>query len=60
MLSDIITLILGLALILFGIQSMMLKEVRGTPADVVKAVTQVVGGVFLVYYWNTMTKASYL
>jgi hypothetical protein len=59
MLSDIITLVLGFALILFGIQPMLEGEVRKNSSEVVKSVTLVTGGVFLLYYWNVMTKANY-
>jgi len=59
MLSDIITLVLGFALVLFGIQPMLEGEVRKNSSEVVKSVTLVIGGLFLMYYWNVMTKANY-
>lgn len=59
MLSDIITLVLGFALVLFGIQPMLQPEVRKNSPEVVKSVTLVIGGLFLMYYWNVMTKANY-
>ena len=59
MLSDIITLVLGFALVLFGVQPMLEKEVRKNSAEIVKSVTLVIGGLFLMYYWNVMTKANY-
>lgn len=59
MLSDIITLVLGFALVLFGVQSMIDSGVRKNPPEVVKSVTLVIGGLFLMYYWNVMTKANY-
>lgn len=59
MLSDIITLVLGFALVLFGIQPMLEGEVRKSSDEVVKSVTLVIGGLFLMYYWNVMTKANY-
>jgi len=59
MLSDIITLVLGFALVLFGIQPMLEDNVRKNPPEVVKSVTLVIGGLFLMYYWNVMTKANY-
>ena len=55
MLSDIITLVLGFALVLFGIQPMLEGEVRKNSPEVAKSVTLVVGGLFLMYYWNVMT-----
>lgn len=55
MLSDIITLILGFALILFGVQPMLEGEVRKNYPEVAKSTTLVVGGMFLIYYWNEMT-----
>jgi len=59
MLSDIITLVLGFALVLFGVQPMLEAEVRKNSPEVVKSVTLVIGGLFLMYYWNVMTKANY-
>jgi hypothetical protein len=59
MLSDIITLVLGFALVLFGVQPMLDAEVRKNSPEVVKSVTLVIGGLFLMYYWNVMTKANY-
>jgi uncharacterized protein YjeT (DUF2065 family) len=59
MLSDIITLVLGFALVLFGIQPMLQPEVRKNSSEVVKSTTLVIGGLFLMYYWNVMTKANY-
>jgi uncharacterized membrane protein len=58
MLSDIITLVLGFALVLFGIQSMLDVQVRKNSSEVVKSVTLVIGGLFLIYYWNKMTSLS--
>ena len=58
MLSDIITLVLGFALVLFGIQPMLEDKVRKNPPEVVKSTTLVIGGLFLMYYWNVMTKAN--
>lgn len=60
LLSDIITLILGFTLILFGIQPMLQPEVRKNYSEVLKNVTLVVGGAFLLYYWNVNTKANYM
>jgi len=59
MLSDIITLVLGFALVLFGIQPMLEDKVRNNPPEVAKSTTLVIGGLFLMYYWNVMTKANY-
>lgn len=59
LLSDIITLILGFALVLFGLQPMLQPEVRKNSTEVIKSTTLVVGGLFLMYYWNVNTKANY-
>lgn len=59
LLSDIITLILGFALVLFGLQPMLQPEVRKNSTEVIKSTTLVVGGLFLMYYWNMNTKANY-
>jgi len=59
MLSDIITFVLGMALILFGTQAMLNSEIRKRPTEVIRSLILVVGGIFLVYYWNVMTKKNY-
>lgn len=59
MLSDIITLILGFVLVLFGVQDMLLVENRRDPTEVIRSVIHVTAGIFLMYYWNIITKASY-
>jgi len=59
LLSDIITLILGLALILFGVQPMLQPEVRKDYTEAIKNTTLVMGGLFLVYWWNENTKANF-
>lgn len=58
MLSDIVTLMLGFALILFGVQPMLEADTRKNYPEVVKSVFMVFAGLFLVYYWNDMTKAN--
>lgn len=58
MLSDIITLILGLALILFTIQAMMDPETRKKPTEVIRSMLVGVGGIFLVYFWNVNTRLN--
>lgn len=59
LLSDIITLILGFALVLFGLQPMLQPAVRKDYAEVIKNATLVTGGLFLMYYWNVNTKTNY-
>jgi hypothetical protein len=51
--------VLGFALVLFGVQPMLQPEVRKNSSEVVKSTTLVIGGLFLMYYWNVMTKANY-
>lgn len=58
MLEDIIILVLGLALILLGIQPMLEAEVRKNSVDVVKSVTLVFAGLFLLWFWNETTQVS--
>ena len=60
LLSDIITLILGFTLILFGVQPMLQPDVRKNSTEVIKNVTLVISGGFLIYYWNVNTKANYM
>lgn len=60
MLEDILTLLLGIALILFGLDPMIFSaDYRKDPASVIKSVIMVVAGFFLMYYWNLNTKANY-
>ncbi len=59
LLSDIITLILGFALVLFGLQPMLQPEVRRDYSEVIKNTMLVIGGLFLMYYWNVNTKANF-
>ena len=59
MLEDILTLILGLALILFGLETMSLSSAdRKYPPQVIKSVINVVGGFFLIYYWHLNTASN--
>jgi hypothetical protein len=60
MLEDIITLILGFSLILLGLEPMMYDvTARRAPTMVIKSVLMILGGMFLMYYWNLNTKANY-
>jgi uncharacterized protein YjeT (DUF2065 family) len=59
LMSDIITLILGLTLILFGVQPMLQPEIRKNYTEAIKNTTLVIGGLFLLYWWNENTKANY-
>ena len=60
MLEDIITLMLGILLILFGLDPMIFSaDYRKDPPSVIKSVILVVAGLFLMYYWNLNTKANY-
>jgi len=60
MLEDIITLMLGIALVLFGLDPMIFSaDYRSDPSNVIKSVIMVISGFFLMYYWNLNTKANY-
>ena len=60
MLEDIITQILGFALILLGLEPLLFDvPSRHNPTIVIKSTLTVVGGIFLMYYWNLNTKANY-
>lgn len=58
MLHDIITLVMGLVLILMGVQTMLDPEVRTRSVEVVKSVTLVIGGLFLLNLWNMTTQMN--
>lgn len=58
MLLDVLMLTLGLGLILFGLQSFLDKERRAVPTEVIKATFQMVGGIFLVWFWYISVRAS--
>jgi hypothetical protein len=60
MLEDLITLVLGIALILFGLDPMIFSaDSRKDPSMVIKSIILIVAGFFLMHYWNLNTKANY-
>lgn len=58
MLHDIITIVMGLVLLLMGTQTMLDPEVRTRSVEVVKSVTLVIGGLFLLNLWNMTTRLN--
>lgn len=58
LLSDIIMMILGFTLILFGVQPMLEPDVRNNYTEAIKNTTLVIGGLFLLYWWNENTKGG--
>lgn len=58
LLSDIIMMILGFTLILFGVQPMLEPDVRKNYTEAIKNTTLVIGGLFLLYWWNENTRGG--
>jgi hypothetical protein len=54
MLGDSLILIVGLMLIMMGIQPMLEESMRRNSVEVIKSVTMVVMGTFIIFYWNTI------
>jgi hypothetical protein len=51
MITDILILVVGLSLILFGLQTFLIDDRRKLPEESVKAAAEVAMGIFLVYFW---------
>jgi hypothetical protein len=51
-------LIIGLALILFGLQLFLQKDKRKVASEMIKAATMMITGMFLVYYWQLQTPGA--
>jgi hypothetical protein len=58
MLSDMLMLALGVALMLFGLQAFLDKDRRAVATEVIKATFQMIGGLWLIYFWYISVKAS--
>lgn len=58
MLLDILMLTLGIALLLFGLQTFMDKDRRVVSTEVIKATFQMVAGIFLIWFWYISVHAS--
>ena len=58
MLTDILMLTLGLALLLFGLQTFLDGERRNVASDVLKATLQMVAGLFLIWFWYVSVSVS--
>lgn len=44
-------LVVGLALILFGLQPLLTEERRKIASESIKGATEIIMGLFLVYFW---------
>jgi len=51
-------LALGVALMLFGLQAFLDKDRRAVATEVIKATFQMIGGLWLIYFWYISVKAS--
>ena len=58
MLTDILMLTLGLALLLFGLQTFLDSERRNVASEVLKATLQMVAGLFLIWFWYVSVSVS--
>ena len=57
-LPDMIVLIVGMALILIAIQTLIDKHSRSQPRAVVRAVFTAMAGVFLMFFWYKTSTAQ--
>jgi hypothetical protein len=51
MITDILILVIGLSLVLFGLQPLLTEERRKFASESIKGSTEVIMGLFLVYFW---------
>jgi heme O synthase-like polyprenyltransferase len=51
-------LIIGIALILFGLQLFLQKDNRKVASEMLKAATLIITGLFMLYYWQMQTPGS--
>jgi hypothetical protein len=58
MLTDILMLTLGLALLLFGLQTFLDKDRRDVASEMLKATLQMVAGLFLIWFWYVSVSVS--
>ena len=58
MLTDILMLTLGLALLLFGLQTFLDNERRNVASEMLKATLQMVAGLFLIWFWYVSVSVS--
>lgn len=58
MLLDILMFIVGMALILMGLQNFLNSQKRQEPTEVISATFMVIAGIFLVNFWYTSVSLS--
>jgi len=54
MLGDSLLILIGMMLIVLGIQPMLEESTRTDSVQVIKSITMVIMGIFIVFYWNTI------
>ena len=54
MLGDSILVLIGLVLMLMGVQTMLVDSNRKDSVAIITATTQVVMGIFIIFYWNSI------
>lgn len=59
MLTDVMTLAIGLVLVLVSVQMFLDKSKRTIVSEMFKATTIGIAGLFLVYVWSGMSKSGY-
>jgi hypothetical protein len=58
MLVDILLLIVGLTMIIFGMQTFLTPNRRKFANEMIRATTMVVMGMFVVYFWASLLSAT--
>jgi uncharacterized membrane protein len=58
MLLDILMFIVGMALILMGLQNFLNSQKRKVPTEVISATFMMIAGIFLVNFWYTSVSLS--
>lgn len=57
MLTDILLLIVGLTLVIFGLQAFLTPNRRKFANESIKAATMIVMGAFILYFWQGLVSA---
>lgn len=57
MLGDSILVMIGMLLIVLGVQPMLVKDNRKNSVAIMNSATLVVMGIFILFYWNSIVPA---
>jgi hypothetical protein len=55
---DSLLLVVGLVIIIMGVQNMLDPKYRENPTDTVRSSVFVIFGIFLIYLWNRLVPAA--